>query len=58
MRDIGPIIITSIRNNLRSKTLTIPFVGLTLMLVAGMAAIFCLLSIAPAVEAACQIGVS
>ena len=51
MRNISPVISTSIRNNLRSKTLTIIFVGLALMFAVGVAAIFCLLSIAPAVEA-------
>lgn len=51
MRDIGPIITTSIRNNLRSKALTISFLGLALMLVVGAVLIFCLLFVAPALEA-------
>lgn len=51
MRDIGPIITTSIRNNLRTKTLTVVFVGVALMCVVGLALIFCLSFIAPAMEA-------
>ena len=51
MRDIGPIITTSIRNSLRSKTMTVVFVGILLMCVVGFALIFCLGSIAPTMEA-------
>jgi len=51
MRDIGPIITASIRNSLRSKTMTVVFVGVALMCVVGFALIFCLGSIAPAMEA-------
>ena len=51
MRDIGLIITTSIRNNLRLKTLIIVFIGVALMCVAGISLFFCLLLIAPAMEA-------
>ena len=51
MRDIALIITTSIRNNLRLKTLIIVFIGVALMCVAGIALFFCLLLIAPAMEA-------
>src|SRR4030042_843737 len=51
MRDKGLIIPTSIRNNLRLKTLIIVFIGVALMCVAGIALFFCLLFIAPAMEA-------
>ena len=51
MRDLGPIITTSIRNNLRSKTLTIVFIVLALIIVLGAALVICLLLIAPAMEA-------
>jgi ABC-2 type transport system permease protein len=47
MRDIGLLIITSIKNNLKSKTLTIVFICITLMLAAGLALFFCLLLLAP-----------
>jgi ABC-2 type transport system permease protein len=50
MREISLIIITSIRNNLRSKALTIVFVSVTLMIVAGLALFFCLLLITPAMD--------
>ncbi|MCJ7727756.1 MAG: hypothetical protein MUO96_03830 [Actinobacteria bacterium] len=50
MKDIGLIIITSIRNNLRLKSVTIVFISLTLMLVAGLTLFFCLLLIAPAMD--------
>ena len=52
MKDIGLIIIISVRNNLRLKSVTIVFIILTLMLVAGLALFFCLLLIAPAMDAA------
>jgi len=50
MRDIALIITTSIRNNLKSKALTIVFVSLTLMIVAGITLFFCLMLIAPAMD--------
>ena len=51
MRDIILITINSIRNNLKSKALTIVFVSITLMIVAGLALFFCLLLITPAMNA-------
>ncbi len=42
MKDMGLIIITSVRNNLRLKAVTIVFISLTLMLVAGLILSFCL----------------
>jgi len=51
MRDIALIITTSIRNNLRLKAVTITFIGVVLICVAGVALAFCLLLIAPAMEA-------
>ncbi|MCJ7665221.1 MAG: hypothetical protein MUO59_00620 [Actinobacteria bacterium] len=50
MRDISLIIVTSIRNNLQLKYVTIIFIVLTLMLVAGIALALCLLLIAPAMD--------
>lgn len=50
MRDTGLIIITSIRNNLRLKSVTVVFIVLTLMLVAGLTLFFCLFLIAPAMD--------
>jgi len=52
MKDIGLIIITSVRNNLQLKTVTIVFISVTLMLVAGLVLSFCLFLIAPAMDAA------
>lgn len=53
MKDIGLIIITSVRNNLQLKTVAIVFISLTtLMLVAGLVLSFCLFLIAPAMDAA------
>ena len=51
MRDIILITINSIKNNLKSKALTIVFVSITLMIVAGLALFFCLLLITPAMNA-------
>ena len=51
MRDIILITISSIRNNLKSKALTIVFVSVTLMIVAGLTLFFCLLLISPAMDA-------
>ena len=51
MRDIILITINSIRNNLKSKALTIVFVCVTLMIAAGLASFFCLLLITPAMDA-------
>jgi len=50
MRDIILITTGSIRNNLKSKALTVVFVSITLMIVAGLALFFCLLLIAPAIN--------
>jgi len=50
MRDIGPVINASIRNNLRSRNLVIIFVGLGVMIVTALALIYCLFEIGPAVE--------
>lgn len=50
MRDIILITFISIRNNLKSKVLTIVFVGITIMIAAGLALFFCLLLIAPEME--------
>ncbi len=50
MREIILITIISMRNNLKSKALTIVFVCITLMIAAGLAIFFCLLLIAPAVN--------
>jgi len=50
MRDIILITISSIKNNLKSKALTIVFVCVTLMIAAGLALFFCLLLITPAVK--------
>ena len=51
MRNIGPTIVISIRNNLRSKTLFIGFISITLMCVVGAALVGSLLFIAPETEA-------
>ena len=51
MRDIILVTINSIRNNLKSKALTIVFVSLTLMIAAGLTLFFCLLLITPAMDA-------
>ena len=51
MRDIILVTISSIRNNLKSKALTIVFVSVTLMIVAGLTLFFCLLLISPAMDA-------
>jgi ABC-2 type transport system permease protein len=50
MRDIILITINSLRNNLKSKALTIVFVCITLMIALGLALFFCLLLIAPAMN--------
>jgi len=50
MRDIILITTGSIRNNLKSKALTVVFVSITLMIVAGLALFFCLLLITPAMN--------
>jgi ABC-2 type transport system permease protein len=50
MREIILITIISIKNNLKSKALTIVFVCVTLMIAAGLAIFFCLLLITPAVK--------
>ncbi len=51
MRDVAPIITTSIRNNLRLKAATITFICIVLICVIGISLVFCLLFIAPAMEA-------
>lgn len=51
MRDIILITINSIKNNLKSKALTIVFVSITLMISVGLALFFCLLLITPAMNA-------
>jgi ABC-type Na+ efflux pump permease subunit len=50
MRNIGTIITTSIRNNLRIKAAIITSVSVILICAIGVALIFCLLFIAPAME--------
>lgn len=50
MREIILITINSIKNNLKSKALTIVFICITLMIAAGLALFFCLLLIAPAMN--------
>jgi ABC-2 type transport system permease protein len=50
MRNIILITINSIKNNLKSKALTIVFVCITLMIAVGLALFFCLLLIAPAMN--------
>jgi ABC-2 type transport system permease protein len=51
MRDIILVTFNSIKNNLKSKILTIVFVCITLMIVVGLALFFCLLLIVPAMNA-------
>ena len=51
MRDIILITTGSIKNNLKSKALTIVFVSITLMITAGLTLFFCLLLITPAMNA-------
>ncbi len=51
MKNISLVIISSISNNLKSKALTVVFISITLMIVAGLALFFCLLLIAPAIDA-------
>jgi ABC-2 type transport system permease protein len=51
MRDISSIITTSIRNNLRLKAATITSISVILICAIGVALIFCLLFIAPEMEA-------
>ena len=51
MRDIGLIITTSIRNSLRFKIPAVTFIGVVLICVIGIAFCFCVLLIAPAMEA-------
>jgi len=50
MRDIILITVSSIKNNLKSKALTVVFVCVTQMIVAGLALFFCLLLIAPEIN--------
>jgi ABC-2 type transport system permease protein len=52
MRDIALILTTSIRNNLRLKSIAFVFIGVVLICVIGLNLSFCLLLIAPAVQAA------
>jgi ABC-2 type transport system permease protein len=51
MKKISLVIISSISNNLKSKALTVVFISVTLMIVAGLALFFCLLLIGPAIKA-------
>lgn len=51
MKNISLVIISSISNNLKSKALTVVFISVTLMIVAGLALFFCLLLIGPAIKA-------
>lgn len=51
MRDIILITVSSIKNNLKSKVLTVVFVCITLMIAVGLALFICLLLIAPAMNA-------
>lgn len=50
MREISLITINSIRNNLKSKALTVVFVCVTLMIAAGLTLFFCLLLITPTMD--------
>lgn len=50
MNGIGPIITTSIKNNLQSRTLLIVFIGLAVMLALAGALVICLLFIGPMVK--------
>jgi ABC-2 type transport system permease protein len=50
MKNISLVIISSISNNLKSKALTVVFISVTLMIVAGLALFFCLLLISPAIK--------
>lgn len=50
MRNVVLITVSSIKNNLKSKALTIVFVSVTLMIAAGLALFFCLLLVAPEVN--------
>jgi ABC-2 type transport system permease protein len=50
VREIILVTINSIKNNLKSKALTIVFVCITLMIAVGLALFFCLLLIAPAMN--------
>jgi ABC-type Na+ efflux pump permease subunit len=49
MRDIGPVITTSIKNNFRSRTLFAIFIGLGVMIALAISICYCLLLIAPAI---------
>jgi ABC-2 type transport system permease protein len=51
MREIGLIVATSFTSSLRLKVVLITFIGIVILLVAGIAIAFCLLLIAPAVAA-------
>lgn len=51
MRNIILVTVNSMKNNLKSKALTIVFVSITLMIAVGLALFFCLLLVAPAVNA-------
>jgi len=51
MRNVILVTINSVRNNLKSKALTVVFVCVTLMIAAGLALFFCLLLITPAMHA-------
>jgi len=52
MKDIGLIIITSIRNNLRLKIVLIVYISVVIICVLGIAITFCVFLIAPAMDAA------
>jgi ABC-type transport system involved in multi-copper enzyme maturation permease subunit len=52
MKGIGPVITTSIRNNLRSRNLIILFVGLAVMIVVALTLIFSLCEIGPELDKA------
>ena len=52
MRELYPIIICGIKNNLRKKASTSIFIALTVMIAVGMTLIFCVVAIDPQLEQA------
>lgn len=50
MKNVVLVTVNSIKNNLKSKALTIVFVSITLMIATGLALFFCLLLVGPAVN--------
>ncbi|MEI7615501.1 MAG: hypothetical protein WCJ54_02220 [Actinomycetota bacterium] len=50
MKNVVLVTLSSIKNNLKSKALTIVFVSITLMIAVGLALFFCLLLVGPAIN--------